>query len=54
MPYYVGQRIKIIATGQEGVITGIDADLPYIYMIRLDDRTYTTLSSVKIEPVKQP
>lgn len=35
-----------------GVITAMDPDLPYVYTVRLDDRTYDTFMERQLEGIK--
>ncbi|MBD5585179.1 MAG: hypothetical protein HDQ88_08855 [Clostridia bacterium] len=47
--FNVGQRIKIRNKDLYGVVTHVDPDLPYVYMVRLDDRTYDTFTDKQLE-----
>lgn len=49
--FHVGQRVRIKSTKQEGIITAIDPDMPFVYTVRLDNQQYLTFSAQNLESV---
>lgn len=51
--FHTGQRIKVKQTGKTGIIAAIDKDMSYIYVVRLDDGQYITLSASRLEAIHE-
>lgn len=49
--FHVGQRVRIKSAKQEGIITAIDPDMPFVYTVRLDNHQYLTFSVQNLELV---